>query len=377
MAIQRSPKLKKTMNIVSPVGSEALGSPALAPPTLATETVPGTQSWASIAKVKRKYQHLILEFTPEVEDKGKDNPRVSLDNIVGPYVFDDLKIEKSELQEIRVFGNHTKVVKFKTKSDIVVSQRWKDLPSDIVKEFNGIRWICKVKGLKKKEVKLRIINPPEEATELEIIEEVSKFAKASAVRDESVTKGQSLLFEGMSNGNKVVLIEEDHDTIPDSIELGGRSTKVLLLKPRCFKCNELGHVAKNCDKEECDNREHKTGNVSKGNHEEETKSKNEHNKLAGVINLMLKSGGKSPPSHDNTLSILNEDLDDEEAVSLTEDGALPEPDQWPNDADKTESWFDGNELDTAGSSDDQKILDKKPETRKAKNVALTKIKSST
>ena len=384
MPIQRSPlKSKETMNEVTPAASVD-PSTALNQATPALDqATPALNSWANIAK--RKYPNLVLEFTPQVEDLGKKlNPKVSLDQVVGKFVFEDLQILRSELMEIRVFGSHTKTVRFRTKQDIVVADRWSHLPRDITKVHEGITWTCMVKGLKKKEAKLRIINVPEEASDQEIIQQISNFAPVSSVKDESVTKGQSQLFHGMSNGNKVVMIEDGDHVNPDTITLAGKDTKVVLVKPRCFNCNEIGHVAKSCTKEKTQ------------------PPKSTDQKLATYFNKILVPGTKNlnaqykdqgqsrdqENDHEhqhtqddpgrsfndipnpNDSSILYQELGNEETP--TEDDATKN-----EEAEQTLDWFNAEELSTSGL-DDPEETETEPaqvETRKAKGAALEKLKN--
>lgn len=217
----------------------------------------GTKTKTSYTEVaRRKFPNISLDMEPIA---ANNIARLSY-RIIADVIFDRLKLKREEFMRFQTFkeenGSHS--LKIRTTKDIDVKKRFGGCNVfEIQDEEGGVCWKATVRGAleenvqREEKLKLRIINPPEEAAFGEIKAEVEKFAEVkSGVREEVVSVQEEPRLAGCPTGVLSVMIGKKLKVakIPRYITIRRHRVRIHLALPPnvCLRCLESGHRVASC-----------------------------------------------------------------------------------------------------------------------------------
>lgn len=196
---------------------------------------------------KRAFQFMTVDFWKSEESEpppGEEQNFVVPLKVVVKFIMDHLKLENKEIVELRWLGGSMAAWKIKTKEDIIVNKRYKI--AEFEDEVDGYIWKCSIRGGMRKPndggplIKIRppgatvkIISPPEEVQNHEIVKEILKFGDiASAIRPCTYrgidNSNDHPFLMGILNGNKSVQVRiKPGMQAPKMILLRGKKVRIL------------------------------------------------------------------------------------------------------------------------------------------------------
>lgn len=203
--------------------------------------------------VRRKFPNVTVDFVA-IENEEEVCPSYSL---IADVVFDCMKMRRQEINGFQTFreekGKFT--IKIKSAQDIDVNTRFKDSSEFRLVDNEGMNWRISIRGVRREEErkevtwKLRIFNPPQEASFGEVKEEVEKIAVVrSGIREEVVTEEEEPRLSGIPTGVLNVRIKPTGRRIPGFITVRRIKVRIRLILPSnvCIRCFSEGHRASEC-----------------------------------------------------------------------------------------------------------------------------------
>lgn len=195
--------------------------------------------------LKKNYPCVVLDFVcasyPE---------EVLTDKIMADFVFDELRMQKSEMTGMRARSKGNRVVKVLTKESVSVEERFGE-NFHFARQYSGKTWHCKIRGGNKVASPLRLLCVPEDIGNEELINEVAKFSEVrSGIISEVFAERNDPRLRGLSNGHRRAYIIPKAD-IPDFISVGTKKIKIIHRDQvrTCYKCKNAGHIKVDCPNE--------------------------------------------------------------------------------------------------------------------------------
>lgn len=293
-------------------GSPTEGASVGDKPEMNLNNSPNANKQTSYNEVaKRKFPNI----TVDLEVSGATaNMRLTYNNIAD-IIYDRLRLKRGDFMSFRTFKEDVgkETLKIRTTWDVDVKKRYGRSPSfAVVDERRGIEWKGTIRGADSSVVptveetmKLRIINPPEEASFAEVRAEVEKVLEVrSGIREELVSGDEEPRLAGVPTGILSVRIKKvaSRSSIPRYITIRRQKVKIHLALPPdvCLKCFLKGHRVATCptvgggeeEEEEEDGQEEEEAEHER----EEEDVKEEDRKVHGD-----EAGGEKSKNEDNGL----------------------------------------------------------------------------
>lgn len=217
---------------------------------------------------KRKFPNVTIDL---VAGEAGESKRLSY-SVVADIIFDFLKLKRSEFVRFQTFKEEDDrfTLKIRTTTDIDVKRRYGTQHEfEALDTKEGITWKASIRGggeekprkEKEKTLKLRVINPPEEASFTELKQEIEKFGEMrSRIVEEVVSIEEEPRLAGYPTGVLHLWIK-DIPKVPSFITVRRQKVRVHVALPPnvCLKCRGTGHRAAEC-KEGSDNQEGNSAN---------------------------------------------------------------------------------------------------------------------
>lgn len=211
-------------------------------------------SYGEVAK--RKFPNITVDLVPDRIEKGA---RLGY-SVVADVIFDHLKLFRTEVLRFQTFkeDNGRQTLKIRTTKDINVRERFGAVSNfEVPDGKQGLLWRASIRGAAERRAapeeetqKLRIINPPEEASFKEVKEAVEKFAVVkSSIKEEVVSEQEEPRLAGYPTGVLYLRIKKG-PTVPQYIMIRRQRVRVHVALPHnvCLRCREEGHRVADCDR---------------------------------------------------------------------------------------------------------------------------------
>lgn len=204
---------------------------------------------------RRKFPNIIIDL---VAGEDRESKRLSY-GVIADIIFDFLKLKKSEFARFQTFREEDKrhTLKIRTTKDIDVKKRYgAHHKFEVSDKKEGVIWKASIRGggeepqkEKEKTLKLRVFNPPEEATFEEVKEEIEKFAEVrSRIIEEVVSVEEEPRLAGFPIGVLHLWIK-DIPKVPSFITVRRQRVRIRVALPPnvCLKCRKNGHRIAECN----------------------------------------------------------------------------------------------------------------------------------
>lgn len=263
----------------NPAGGAAGG------PSVATKTSSSQDNNKALFTevTRRNFPNITIDFVTDTDARYK---RLGY-SVIADTIFDHLKLKRSEFDRFRTFGEEDgkQTLKIRTTADIDVKRRYGASPKfEVRSERDGLVWEGTIRGAVPVEVaeaeetvKLRVVNPPEEAAFSEIVTEVQKFAEVrSDVREEVVPAELEPRLAGYPTGIVFMRIKKGA-RVPPFMKIRRQKVRIhVALHPNvCLKCHENGHRAAECQRREANDEDPAVMEGEKSEEEAEEEQKEE------------------------------------------------------------------------------------------------------
>lgn len=295
-----SPTFPFTMGERGPAGGAGVGE---------TQTnSSGDNNKKSYSEVtRRRFPNITVDMVPE---GGEQNKHLGF-SVIADVIFDHLRLKKGEFLRFQTFreegGRIT--LKIRTVKDIDVKQRFGERHEFEVPDNKGnVHWKASIRGAvrvvsaeREESLKLRVINPPEEASMGEVREQIEKFAEVrSRIIEEVVPVEEEPRLAGYPTGILHIWIKKI-PTVPKFIMIRRMKVRVQVAIPPdvCLRCREKGHRVAEC---------HRTAGAGDGmptgiseenqDYKDESATGNEDEKPNGIQSEGENSEGDLAPERD-------------------------------------------------------------------------------
>lgn len=208
-------------------------------------------SYSDVAR--RNFPYVTIDLVAREDERSK---RLGF-TVIADIIFDHLKLKKDEFTRFRTFKEEEgkQTLKIRTMKSINVRERYGAAPVfEVADQKEGQVWRASIRGAEgqrneeEETLKLRVINPPEDALFGEVKQEIEKFSViTSRIREEVVPVEEEPRLAGCPTGVLNLRIRKI-PKIPSFIMIRRQRVRIHVALPPnvCLRCRENGHRAAEC-----------------------------------------------------------------------------------------------------------------------------------